>query len=987
MKQYCLIATLFTLFFAFDISSVFASHVLGGEITYSYIGNDSFIVTNRMLRDCNGIPYSANPITITPSGGTAYTVNTSASTQIDITPIAKNVQSRCANQSSTFPIGVSIVTMTCKFKAGTACDYTLSQSICCLTGAITTGVGANNFYIESQLNKCETGDHSSPVFEFNPVTITCLNKCSSLFQNTNSSDAGDSLIYSLVSPLSASGSPISYNSPYSVTEPLTYNGAFGSPLQTWDYTYCKGFHYDSLTGELNFKPTKQEVTAMCFKVDQWHKNSSGVYKKIGSVTRQTTVYVMDCGTNTPPFITGIDSTSSSVLAACGSKISLKLYGTDADSKDTLKLGWDNSIPSATFTVNSNPKPTATFSWTPKSTDVRKKPYTFIATVVDNHSPVPGVFQRMYYVYVHDSFPKVTYSKIYNNCNKYTFTANTDTTLKTSYSWKIDATANVSLKRILTFIFTKSGKHYIDLTVTSAGGCQKHFYDTLYTDTIYRVKASFSVLAGCPKMPLTITDNSQPAKGHSMTWNWKFDDATSATGANPVKAFASSGNHTIWLITKSDSGCLDSISKTALINPAPKAIYTAINNCPKTPINFSNSSSITSGTIASYKWDFGDGTASTVKSPVKSYATSNIFAVKLVAISDMGCKDSVSQNITVYPLPNISFTVANACLSDTVKFVNSSTIVSGSILAYLWNLGDLSYATTKNVAHKYSKSGAYSVKLVATSNSGCMDTLVKAVTVFTSPHAGMKQFVASCAGIPIQFYDSSSIKTPDSIGGWNWNFGDKTTQSVRNPTHGYNLGGTYSVRLKVTATNGCTDSIVKTASIKNGPNSGFSFSKTGHRQYSFSASDATQSRYQWDFGDKSPGFGTSPSHTFNADGIYHVYLKVTSANGCLDSTEQDVTVNTTGIVDLTAEDLHLQLSPNPFNRELNLKYTLQTKARVKILVYDITGKAINPVADEMQTPGDHKYILDAGTYFPASGIYSFQLIIDGHVITGQVVRAY
>ena len=49
---------------------------------------------------------------------------------------------------------------------------------------------------------------------------------------------------------------------------------------------------------------------------------------------------------------------------------------------------------------------------------------------------------------------------------------------------------------------------------------------------------------------------------------------------------------------------------------------------------------------SYQWYFGDNTTSTSVSPSHIYLTLGTFPVKLVATSNLGCKDSVTTNVTV-----------------------------------------------------------------------------------------------------------------------------------------------------------------------------------------------------------------------------------------------------------------------------------------------------------------------------------------------------
>ncbi|MBL7891064.1 MAG: PKD domain-containing protein, partial [Bacteroidia bacterium] len=73
------------------------------------------------------------------------------------------------------------------------------------------------------------------------------------------------------------------------------------------------------------------------------------------------------------------------------------------------------------------------------------------------------------------------------------------------------------------------------------------------------------------------------------------------------------------------------------------------------------------------------------------------------------------------------------------------------------------------------------------------------------------FPSACAGTPTPFTDAStSVGT--TILFWEWNFGDGTTSQLQNPTHTYVAGGTYTVTLKVTDINGCTNTKTQSVTI-------------------------------------------------------------------------------------------------------------------------------------------------------------------------------
>src|SRR5204862_2818881 len=132
-----------------------------------------------------------------------------------------------------------------------------------------------------------------------------------------------------------------------------------------------------------------------------------------------------------------------------------------------------------------------------------------------------------------------------------------------------------------------------------------------------------------------------------------------------------------------------------------------------------------------------GNTTTSTSPSNAYAVSGTYTVKLVVTSNNGCMDSISQNVTVYPKPTPAFTIntANQCVNgNSYTYTNTSTISSGT-MTYLWRFGDGSTSTSINPTKVYAASGTYTVKLIATSNNGCMDSTSASVTVYPKPAPG------------------------------------------------------------------------------------------------------------------------------------------------------------------------------------------------------------------------------------------------------------
>jgi hypothetical protein len=103
-----------------------------------------------------------------------------------------------------------------------------------------------------------------------------------------------------------------------------------------------------------------------------------------------------------------------------------------------------------------------------------------------------------------------------------------------------------------------------------------------------------------------------------------------------------------------SGCVATLSTT--INPAdPQVNFEAQNSCfcEDSEVNFVNFTTSIHSQIVGWLWDFGDGTSSTLQNPTHVYALPGTYQVTLTATTELGCTDSISLPVTLYPCPTIS----------------------------------------------------------------------------------------------------------------------------------------------------------------------------------------------------------------------------------------------------------------------------------------------------------------------------------------------
>lgn len=346
-----------------------------------------------------------------------------------------------------------------------------------------------------------------------------------------------------------------------------------------------------------------------------------------------------------------------------------------------------------------------------------------------------------------------------------------------------------------------------VTVTDANSCSST------DDVVVTVIPAEPVNAGndasaCLGDPVSLT-----ATGNGVSFSWS--PATGLDNANIATPIATPTATTQYTVTMTDANnCTSTDVVIVTINPIPVAAFSATSVCKDEPTVFTNQSTVSSGTIASYIWDFGDLNTSVAASPSNTYATEGSYSVVLTVVSDQGCINSITQNITVYPLPVVNFEAVptDGCIPLDVQFNDLSTIASGTNVSWLWNIEGVGTVNEQNTAQTFSNAGLYDVTLTVTSDEGCITTLTQSnfITVHPNPIA---QFVA----IPdrteilypeISFTDLSSGAPTE----WNWDFGTGDVSTVESPIYSFPDTGTFTVLLEVLNQYGCPDTISQTIVI-------------------------------------------------------------------------------------------------------------------------------------------------------------------------------
>ena len=394
--------------------------------------------------------------------------------------------------------------------------------------------------------------------------------------------------------------------------------------------------------------------------------------------------------------------------------------------------------------------------------------------------------------------------------------------------------------------------------------------------------AFSTNAVCLGDSTLFTDGSAFSSGSVTNWEWDFGDGTFSSAKDTAHIFSSYGTHNVKLITTASNGCKDSLTQAVQVNALPVADFNVLNSCQDSASGFINVSSIPSGTVDSYVWDFGDGNVSANANPIHTYDTTGTYNVKLLSVSNNGCLDSITKTINIYPLPIAALSTNNVCLHNTTTFTDNSGITGSNILAWNWDLGDGTFSAASDTNHIYSSDGNYTITLIVTSDEGCTDTAFGNVTVYPEVLAGY-EYIPACTYDSIVFTDTSFTKGSKSV--WGWDFGDGSTSIATNPSHLYAAPGTYAVNLIVGTSNGCLDTINKNIVVYAVPIAGYTANNVcpgDTASFKDFTSVAVPVNWIWDFGDGDSAFISDPSHAYVSEGDYYATLIVETAEGCKDT---------------------------------------------------------------------------------------------------------
>jgi|GEM_PF-4686678 len=472
----------------------------------------------------------------------------------------------------------------------------------------------------------------------------------------------------------------------------------------------------------------------------------------------------------------------------------------------------------------------------------------------------------------------------------------------TYKWDLgDGNGFVAGGDTISHIYSAAGAYTVQVKMYLAGGTEVG--TVTHTVTIYTVRKALMVIdsVACLNSPVIFYDTAYSGSGN-LNYAWNFGDGKTDSVQTPAHAYTKAGAYTVTLTVTSQQGCTSTTSKNIRISALPVLAFHVQNNaCAGSVVNLNDSTALLNKGSLAYTWNFGDGTTSALYSPSHTYTKAGTDSISLTATSSLGCAATLKKPISIEALPILAFGMTpSACVGTTVLFKDSTSMLNKDSLSYKWTFGDGGASTQYSPSNIYLNGGTDTVRLTATSKSGCAASLSKIITIGTFPVLSYTAPKNACAGATIAFSDSTALLNKDSLT-YKWSFGDGGSSTINSPSHAYLKPGADTVNLTAVSNLGCATSLKKAISIEALPVVVYSIpnaSCTGN-MVKFDDSTALLNKvalsYKWTMGDGDTSSTYNPTHTYTTAGTDSVSLTATSQLGCTTSLKKTISIQAQPVV--------------------------------------------------------------------------------------------
>ncbi len=731
MKQ--LLATVFTVVFLLSGKEVYATHIFGGELLYTYVSGLNYRITLTVYGDCAASVSSSLP-TATPTVQVLANGNNYTTATLAIDPgSGQEVSAVCASQVGNTSCNGGPLPGVRKFSYSTIVPLSASFTnwVFIFSGTMGTASagrssnitnvqnpGTQLMYLEATLNTSQ-GPNSSPQYTTVPTPFYCINLQQQYNQGAVDPN-GDLLSFAMTDALINSSQPVTYVPPYNGTTPMA----------------TSSFNFNTVNGQMSFVPNLVQNSLVVNKVSEFR---NGVL--IGTSIREMTFIVLNNCSNSTPVTTvsnvqGGFTGDGSIFNICKSQNNLSFHINVTDPNNDFIAVTASSLPPGVIlniANNNTINPTVDFSWNINT--VPAGTYTFFINYKDNGCPMSSQQTQAYTIKIVDDNKVVTSVVFPSQCRHKAYVKFdlSDGLLPRTIEVKQGATVIHTYIDSMGVVFDSFAVGAYTILVTSANLlCITNSSFTIVDSGHYPhppAVPQHTYYFCKDDTPITLSAANDP--GTTIHW---YDAGGNLLAAAPTINTGVTGIF-YYTVTQQYSVC-ESIHDTIKVYVTKKPVSSfqvPVNACTHDTVTVISNSQ--AGTDAVYNWSFDnpDFVSGAASGPYKiHWQFSGTKTVALHVVENQCPGDTMVQTVLVEQSPEAEFTFKDICLYDSMLLSFTAPNVAGSV--YNWNFDGASGGSTTSIADKYlhwTTPGTKTITLISNSNR-CYDSAVHRITVFPLP---------------------------------------------------------------------------------------------------------------------------------------------------------------------------------------------------------------------------------------------------------------
>jgi hypothetical protein len=588
---------IFSIFSFFISLQTYATHLIGGNIGYEYIGqfgsNYRFKLILTTYTDCTSasqIPQPENPIQ--PVGVYTHNVqnnptgggNKTLLTTVNVNLVSQNIIQ--PNQPSNCSVGAG----SCIFKGVyegfvdlplNFTGYHIVYERCCRNNSIVNLQPQQSMAFYAFISPPLLGN-SSPVFTDDPIPFLCVGDTTTILNSAFDPD-GDLLTFTFVTPYNGVATAVN-PAPAPQTPTLTYpiqNVGYAGGYSTAQPFGAGGFNsINGSTGLTTYYPPTTGDYVVAIEIREFRNGNL-----IGITRRDLQLLVLNCPPNPAPVIDPNLGTTNNVFNVEEGETLCFTYGYSDPATDNVTITSSGAIfdpaltnPPATITspVTGAISASADFCWTTACGQARTAPYQFQISATDDGCP-PNSANNVYEIYVNPVPPPVSISGPQVICQFGNGTYTTPQVAGQTYNWTVtggnivaDNGNNIDIE------WTNVGAASVSVSATNQFGCLSSSIE--YQTTITPAP---SVDAGleqtiCEGESITLSGTTSAGPGFTASWTPNIN-ITGGTTLTPTVSPSDTTQYT--LLINIGGGCfgVDSVMINVSIPDVEAGVDTTICN--------------------------------------------------------------------------------------------------------------------------------------------------------------------------------------------------------------------------------------------------------------------------------------------------------------------------------------------------------------------------------------------------------------------------